>query len=179
MKFRFFAAAVATFISAQAMAAGDINSVLPSIKALAANPTVVAAVKAQNSKGLTLDAIKGLDTAWIEQKGKIPEADALMANESAGVLKQAEGANPAFKESILTDNQGANVAISKLTSDYWQGDEPKFVNAFADGAGKDYIARPKKDASTGEVIAQVSVPVMDGGKAVGTLTVGVDLNLIK
>ena len=38
--------------------AGTPNDVLPEIKAIAAKPEVIAAVKAQNAKGLTLDAIK-------------------------------------------------------------------------------------------------------------------------
>jgi hypothetical protein len=93
-------------------------------------------------------------------------------------LKTVEKSKPYFIETILTDNQGANVAITDLTSDYWQGDEPKFVKAFADGNGADYIARPKKDDSTGQVISQVSVPVMDGGVAIGTLTMGVNLKAL-
>lgn len=178
MKLRSVVGAFGAFVCLQA-SAGDINSVLPDIKALAADATVVAAVKAQNAQGLSMDAIKALDTAWIEQKGNVPEAAPMQSSEAAAVLKKAEASHPAFKESILTDNQGANVAISQLTSDYWQGDEPKFAKAYNGGTGADYIARPKKDASTGEVIAQVSVPVMEGGKAIGTLTVGVDLNLVK
>lgn len=159
-----------------AHAEGDANKVLPDIKKLASDPVVVSAVKAQNTKNLSMEAIKALDDKWIAAQGKVPEAGELMGNAAAKMLKAAETAKPYFKECILTDNKGANVAISELTSDYWQGDEPKFSNAFADGKGSDYVARPKKDASTGQVIAQVSVPVMDGGKAIGTLTVGVDLN---
>lgn len=95
------------------------------------------------------------------------------SNAAAKVLAKIQQAKPYLVEFILTDNQGANVAITGMTSDYWQGDEPKFSNAFANGKGEIYIARPQKDKSTGEVISQVSVPVMSNGKAIGTLTVGV------
>lgn len=158
--------------------AGDIKSVLPEIKQMASNPAVVSAVKQANSKGTSLDSIKAMDDKWKAASGNIPEAQEMMTNEAATALKTAEASNTAMKESILTDNQGANVAISALTSDYWQGDEAKFVKAFAGGSGKDYIARPKRDDSTGTIISQVSVPVMDGGKAIGTLTVGVDIKAI-
>ena len=66
-----------------------------------------------------------------------------------------------------------------MTSDYWQGDEPKFTNAFTNGKGNTYIARPQKDKSTGEIISQVSVPVMSDSKAIGTLTVGVRPDKLK
>jgi hypothetical protein len=166
------------FFNLTAQAEADPAKALPDIKALAADPTLVEAVKAQNAQNLSMEFIQKLDEKWIAAAGKLPEAEAQMSNKAAKVLKAAEKAKPYYKECILTDNKGANVAISELTSDYWQGDEPKFSNAFADGKGKDYIARPKKDASTGQVIAQVSVPVMDGGKAIGTLTVGVDLTTL-
>ncbi len=155
--------------------ASDVSAVLPKIKEIAANPAIVAAVKEGNNKKLSLDAIKAIDEKWKSTSGNLPEAQATQSNEAATVLKTAETNNPSFKESILTDNQGANVAITALTSDYWQGDEPKFTKAFAAGKGEDYVARPKRDDSTGAVIAQISVPVMDAGAAIGTLTVGVDI----
>jgi hypothetical protein len=166
-------------LSASALAvAGSAKDVLPEIKTLAANPDVVAAVKAQNSKGLGLDAIKALDSKWIAAAGNLPEAKAMLEHPVSVSFKATETAKPYFVEAILTDNQGANVAMSSTTSDYWQGDEPKFVKAFADGKGDDYIARAKKDESSGAVVSQVSVPVMDGGKAIGTLTIGVNVQAL-
>ena len=47
-----------------------------------------------------------------------------------------------------------------------------------DGVWDDYIARAKKDESSGAVISQVSVAVMDGGKAIGTLTIGVNVQAL-
>ena len=157
---------------------GTPNDVLPEIKAIAAKPEVIAAVKAQNAKGLTLDTIKATDSKWIATAGGLPEGKAMMDSGTSKALLAAEKAKPYFTETILTDNQGANVAISSMTSDYWQGDEPKFVKAWADGKGDDYIARAKKDESSGAVISQVSGPVMDGGKAIGTLTIGVNVQAL-
>jgi len=158
--------------------AGSANDVIPEIKAIAAKPEVIAAVKAQNAKSLTLDTIKATDSKWIAAAGGLPEAKAMIESATSKALLAAEKAKPYFTETILTDNQGANVAISAMTSDYWQGDEPKFVKAWADGKGDDYIARAKKDESSGAVVSQVSVPVMDGGKAIGTLTIGVNVQAL-
>lgn len=44
--------------------------------------------------------------------------------------------SPEYAEIFVMDNQGANVAMSDKTSDYWQGDEDKFVRSFAGGEGK-------------------------------------------
>jgi len=158
--------------------AGAATDVLPEIKAIAAKPEVIAAVKAQNAKNLTLDTTKATDSKWIAASGGLPEAKTMLESATSKALLAAEKAKPYFTESILTDNQGANVAISSMTSDYWQGDEPKFVKAWADGKGDDYIARAKKDESSGAVVSQVSIPVMDGGKVIGTLTIGVNVQAL-
>ncbi|HQS57986.1 MAG: hypothetical protein B7Y56_06315 [Gallionellales bacterium 35-53-114] len=159
--------------------AKDVKDIVPEVVQAAANPAVVQAVKEQNAKGLTLAKIQETDKAW----SSATEPDAFMksftTNAAAKALASTEKSKPYLIEFILTDNQGANVAVTALTSDYWQGDEPKFTNAFADGTGKPYIARPQKDKSSGEVISQVSVPVMAGDKAIGTLTVGVRVEKLK
>lgn len=170
--------AILTLTTGSAVFAGTASDVLPEIKAIAAKPEVIAAVKAQNGKGLTLDAIKAVDSKWIAAAGSLPEGKEMMESPVSKSLLAAEKAKPYFTETILTDNQGANVAISSMTSDYWQGDEPKFVKAWADSKGDDYIARAKKDESSGAVVSQVSVPVMDGGKAIGTLTIGVNVQAL-
>lgn len=180
-KFQSFAkAGLATILLAtgSAVFAASANDVLPEIKAIAAKPEVIAAVKAQNAQGLSIDAIKAMDSKWIAASGGLPEGKAMMDSATSKALLAAEKAKPYFTETILTDNQGANVAISAMTSDYWQGDEPKFVKAYAEGKGADYVARAKKDESSGAVVSQVSVPVMDGGKAIGTLTIGVNVQAI-
>lgn len=163
--------------------AGSVKDIVPEVQAAAANPTVISAVKAQNAQGLTLAKIKDTDQAWlaVTKAGKPPTdfMKSYVSNAAAKALTGIEKSKPYLVEFILTDNQGANVAVTDITSDYWQGDEPKFANSYADGKGATYIARPQRDKSTGEVISQVSVPVMSDGKAIGTLTVGVRINKLK
>ena len=156
---------------------------IPEVVHAAADSEIVKAVKAQNAKGVTLDKIQELDKKWMETTDAAKEPTAFMesinSNTAAQVLTRIQKIKPYLVEFILTDNQGSNVALTGMTSDYWQGDEPKFTNAFADGKGNTYIARPQKDKSTGEIISQVSVPVMSDGKAIGTLTVGVRPDKLK
>ena len=157
--------------------AGDLKSVVPMVETMAANAAVVDAVASQNSQGMTLDAIKATDTEW-QAGGAAATVSANLENAAAAALKTAMADKPYLVEGILTDNQGANVAMTQKTSDYWQGDEPKFIKAWADGKGDVYISRPKRDESTGEVIAQISVPVRKDGAAIGTLTIGVVVDKI-
>jgi len=156
-----------------------VKDVVPEVVQAAANPEIVKAVKEQNDKGVSLDRIKELDKAWIGAKEPTAFMKSIASNAAAKVLAKIEKSRPYLVEFILTDDQGANVAITGMTSDYWQGDEPKFTNAFANGKGNVYIARPQMDKSTRETISQVSVPVMSDGKAIGTLTVGVRIDKLK
>ena len=153
--------------------ARDVKDVVPEVVQAAANAVVLKAVKEQNDKGVSLARIQELDKEWMGTKEPTAFMKSIASNAAAKALEKIEKTKPYLVEFILTDNQGANVAITGMTSDYWQGDEPKFTNAFANGKGVVYIARPQKDKSTGEVISQVSVPIMSDGNAIGTLTVGV------
>jgi hypothetical protein len=73
------------------------------------------------------------------------------------------------------DNQGANVCQNELTSDYWQGDEAKFEKSYNGGKGAIFVDEVEFDDSSQAYLCQVSVPVMDGDKAIGAITIGVDV----
>ena len=178
-----FVSILAGFMFAGSAFAKEVKDVVPEVVSAAANPIIVKAVSEQNAKGVPLAKIKEIDKSWMKTTEAHKEPTELMksfaSNAAAKVLAKIQDSKPYLVEFILTDDQGANVALTGMTSDYWQGDEPKFTNSFANGKGKTYIARPQKDKSTGEVISQVSVPVMSGGKAIGTLTVGVRVAKLK
>lgn len=78
-------------------------------------------------------------------------------------------------EVILMDNQGANVAISEITTDYWQGDETPFLSVF--GQQSDYfIDVVEYDQSTRRFQVKLSVPVADAqGSHSGALSIGIDV----
>jgi hypothetical protein len=180
MKTIFFIAGVlASSLFAGAALAREVKDVIPDVLEAASNPVIIKAVKEQNAKDIPLTRILQINKSWIDTTNSNKEPTEFMksfvANAAAKALTKIEFRKPYLGEFILTDNQGANVALTGITSGYWQGDEPKFTDAYANGKGNIYIARPQKDKSTGETISQVSVPVMSDGKAIGTLTVGVRL----
>ena len=153
------------------------------LKQWAAEPAFINAVKTQNAEGLSLDEIKRRDAAWRQAAGAKKENDLIKAclNHPVGEWlseKNKEGRGR-YPEAFLTDNQGANVAMSKATSDYWQGDEEKWTESFADGSGNVYYGQPELDESSRAMLVQVSVPVMDAGQAIGVLVVGIRFSSLK
>lgn len=151
-----------------------VTALVPEIKKWGENPVLVAAVKEQNAKGATIEQIQKRDKEWMATTGMDDQMKAIMKNAGAQELDKLEATKPYFFESILMDNKGANVSMTNKTSDYWQGDEPKFTNAFKVG-GVD-IGKSKFDDSAKAYLIQVSVPVVDAGKAIGALCVGINLD---
>ena len=78
-----------------------------------------------------------------------------------------------FNEIFLTDNQGANVTAYPATTDYWQGDEEKFIKSYNDGNGVVFVGPATFDKSTHVYAIQISVPVIYETKNIGVLIAGI------
>ena len=75
------------------------------------------------------------------------------------------------------NNQGANVAAYPPTSDYWQGDEEKFIVAFNQGKGQLLITPIFYDESAKTYASQVAAPVYNKEDvAIGVLFIGIKLS---
>ncbi|MEH6345413.1 MAG: PDC sensor domain-containing protein [Bermanella sp.] len=79
-----------------------------------------------------------------------------------------------FSEFILTDSFGALLASYPVTSDYWQGDESKFIMAVKNEGI--YISGPNWDESSKTYSFFVSLPVYQKGKVLGVLVAGLDVS---
>ena len=145
---------------------------------LGTEPVIVAAVKAENAKGKTLDQIKAMDKKWKATPGITDNMQALMDSECGRFLITVLDSQPYFAEIFVMDNQGANVAMTDKTSDYWQGDEAKFQKSYNSGTGSVFVDEVEFDDSAQAYLCQVSVPVKDGGKVIGAITIGVDVDQI-
>lgn len=143
------------------------------------DPVIVKAVKEQNAKGMTLDQIKAMDKKWTAYFGTSDFMKALIQSECGRLLQRIKKTEPYFAEIFVMDNQGAIVAMTEKTSDYWQGDEIKFKESFKAGKGAVYVSEVRFDRSSQAYLSQVSVPVKDGGKAIGVIVFGVDVDELK
>ena len=156
-----------------------IEDILPTLQEWGKDAELVAAVKEQNAKGMTLDAIKARDQSWRNEQGIDAEMQAMMESPAAVKMKSLEGTYPYLVELFLMDNQGANVAMTNKTSDYWQGDEDKWTESFNNGKGGLHIGEVEYDESVEADLIQVSIPVADGDTVVGAMTIGINLNVLR
>ena len=86
-------------------------------------------------------------------------------------------------EALLSNNMGTLVAMSQLTSDYWQGDEPKFnavvsnIRSGLTGLEAMYLSDIRYDASTSRFQVTVSAPVgpITDKLPKGVISLGLDI----
>lgn len=149
------------------------------LAALGSDPIIVEAVKAQNAKGMSLDSIQAMDQKWRNTPGIAPFMKALMESKLGKHLRELQDSQNYYAEIFVMDNQGANVGMTDKTSDYWQGDEANFRKSFSNGEGAVFVDEVEFDDPSQTFQAQVSVPVVDGEKAIGAITFGINVDMIE
>jgi len=152
-----------------------LDSEAKKLQAWSSDPAIIAAVKAQNAKRTPLAQIQKTDEQWIAGKAE-DVVKQVTTGACADRLRALVSASAAYAETFVMDDQGALVCATLKTSDYWQGDEAKWQRAFSSGKGALFIDRPKFDDSASTRLAQISVPVMEQGVAIGAITVGIAMD---
>ena len=137
----------------------------------AAEPTIVAAVKEQNSKG----PLAGMDNAtWKTTRRTDPAVKAFQASPAGQLLRtRVDGGAGTYNEAFLNGAKGEKVAFVEKTTSYIHAGQAKFDVPF--GTGKAWQGKPEFDDSSQTHAIQISVPVLADGKPIGVLVVGVNL----
>lgn len=164
--------AVASVAYAQLDAAvqAKVDARLKDLKAWAADPAVVTAVKAINTApaadvaGMTQDKWKGLSVLDPIVRGysKNPTAEFLKTKKDAAV-----------SEAFVSAADGTKVAFLTKPSNWSHKGKAKHDDPMA---GKSWQGAVEVDESTGLQQLQVAVPVLEGDKPVGSLVVGLSLS---
>jgi hypothetical protein len=150
-----------------------IETVLPHVS----NPLFLRAVRKQNERRLTMLKILELDKDWISSPPDSPFKKHVLSTECSEELRRIAAREKSVAEAFVMDNQGAVVGETNVTTDYWQGDERKWIDSYHKGTGAAYIAPAEFDDSANVVLQQVSLPVLDEkGRVVGAMTWGIVLD---
>ncbi|MDJ0946943.1 MAG: hypothetical protein QNJ30_26125 [Kiloniellales bacterium] len=146
-------------------------------------PVMISAIKAQNDRyaDLTQSQIDSMDIQWRTETvlSRKPLIKQVSGNPLSARLKELKAATKGVvTEIFVMDNRGMNVAISDVTSDYWQGDEDKWQKTFLAGAGTVFVDAVEHDASTDSFQSQLSMSIADPatGEVIGAITVGINVD---
>lgn len=148
------------------------------------DPDIIAAVNAQNATFAAISQadIDGFDREWRVEAGHRggPLIEELLSRQLSGWLKEKQKQSQGvISEIFVTDNHGLNVAQSVATSDYWQGDEAKFLRTYSIDSGSWFIAAPERDESNMLMDVQASIVIRDAkGGRIGMLVVTLRLDTL-
>ena len=141
---------------------------VPLARTIARDAAIRGAVAAQNLKGETPEQIKRKDAAWVANP-RDPMRQAVVQAPCSARLRDLVKDDGLVVEAFVMDAQGAVVCSVAETSDYWQGDEPKWQRTFVEGR-EAFVEDPAFDASSGTYAIQLSVPVSEETRRIGAVT---------
>lgn len=147
----------------------SVTAKIKEVKAWAADPVIVAAVKEYNAarppQAAAMDQAKWASTSVID-----PFVRGLTKTPAAQVLKTKRGG--AVAEAFLSGADGGKVAFLGKPTSWSHKDKPKHERPMS---GKTWQGDVEVDESSGLQQVQVAVPVLDSGKPIGSLVVGLSL----
>jgi hypothetical protein len=153
-----------------------VDGLMPELRRIATDPALVREVKRQNARRVPLDTVHKRDEEWRATPALTPIKRQVLGSPCARSLdRYQERWGRVMAEAFVMDNQGALVGATRRTSDYWQGDEPKWRESFNGGRGAELREKPFFDESSQAYVLQVSLPVKDGARVIGALTVSISL----
>ncbi|MEM7043959.1 MAG: hypothetical protein AAF543_14205 [Pseudomonadota bacterium] len=146
------------------------------------SPVLIEAIRKQNvdHARLTDADIDVMDKDWRKQakNGGGPLINGVLRRDASTYLSDRKNeTGDLITEVFVMDNRGLNVAASDATSDYMQGDEAKWKNTYARGAGQVFVDEVEFDDSSDTFQSQVSATIVDpaSGKAIGAVTFGINV----
>jgi hypothetical protein len=153
-----------------------VDRLMPELRRIASDPALVREVQRQNARRVPLDSVQQRDEEWRATPALTPLKRQVLASTCARSLERhREQLGRVMAEAFVMDNQGALVGATRRTSDYWQGDEPKWRESFNGGRGGELREPPFFDESSQSYVVQVSLPVKAGARVIGALTVSISL----
>lgn len=141
----------------------------------AGHAVIVKAVKEQNGKGPLADMD---NPKWKMMRRSDPVVKAFQDSPAGMLLKaKLDASGGLFSEAFLSGAKGEKAAFAEKTTSYIHAGQPKFDVPFT--TGKSWQGKAEFDESAQTYQIQISVPVVDGGKPIGVLVVGVNLTALE
>jgi len=151
---------------------------------MASDSAVLSAVAAGNSRYQRVQAetvaarLAEQDKLWATPQGAELVRE-VMDNPASVALRRNLFVDPSFLRITVTDRQGATVAATHKTLDYYQADEEYWQNIFVTGRGAVSLTDILYDDASKHYYIGVGVPVVDSANSlIGTLDALVDVSAL-
>jgi hypothetical protein len=147
-----------------------VDAKIKDAQAWAASPAIVNAVKAHNAN-LPADQAAMTQDKWKALSILDPFVRGFTRNEAGEFLKSKK--SEIVTEAFVSGADGLKVTFLNKPSGWSHKGKAKHDDPMA---GKTWQGTPEVDESTGLQQLQVSVPVLDGDKPIGSLVVGLSIS---
>ncbi|OUR97432.1 hypothetical protein A9Q84_13990 [Halobacteriovorax marinus] len=152
-----------------------IKNKIPELIKISNEPTIHQALINKDFKIDSLNEIKRLDSSWTSTLKITKFKNEVQKRRVSRFLKSTVlySNNKLYSELFLTGNNGVLIGAYPLTTDFWQGDEEKWIKSYNDGLCQIFIGPIEYDESSDRKAIQVSIPVVDQvGNCTGILIIG-------
>lgn len=126
---------------------------------LARVPEIRRAAAEGNTRPFDEAGTMEIDRQWAADSKTAGARSGLLASPASVFLIDVVRHDPIYREILVTDLSGRLVAASNITTDYFQGDEPWWVQSFDNGRGRVTVSDVRRDESAGVYAFEVAVPV--------------------
>jgi hypothetical protein len=147
-----------------------LDELMKQASELAKSPEIVAAVRDYNAKAAAGNQDMNQDK-WSKLTIMDPVVKELRSNATAKLLQSRKA--EVVSEAFVSGADGTKVGFLSKPSNWSHKGKPKHDDPMA---GKAWIGPPEKDASTGLSQVQFALPILDAGKPIGSLVIGVAVN---
>lgn len=155
-------------------------ALIKEIRDWANKPVVWLTVEERNREHASLDQAKidALDKQWRAERKSTdqPLITAVLSNPLSEYLTRIQARSVGlYTEIFVVDDKGLNAGQSSITTDYWQGDEAKWQKTFLVAPDAVFIDKPEFEKKTGTWRAQVNMTLAKDNKAIGSISVEINL----
>ncbi|HVI08722.1 MAG TPA: hypothetical protein VND65_10555 [Candidatus Binatia bacterium] len=144
-----------------------LNAKIKQLDSLSTDPQVVSAVKAYNSAARSAEEKEMTNEKWHSLTLFDPFVRAIGKNSLSEYLKTKR--DDTVSKIFVSGADGGKVAFDAKTEHWTHKGMPKHEVPMS---GKTWVGTVKLDDSTGLQMIQVGLPVMDGGRPIGSIVFG-------
>jgi len=181
-KFRLSAAlvllicAVAGFAQAPPEIKAKMDAKIKQLTLLSTDPEIVNAVKAHNATPATAEALAMTNETWHNLSVLDPFVRATARTPLSDYLKAKKNGDDTIAKVFVSGADGSKVGFDAKTEHWTHKGLPKHEIPMS---GATWIGPVKVDDSTGQQLIQVGLPVLDGGKPIGSVVVGLRVDKLR
>jgi hypothetical protein len=164
-----FISSVAGFGQAPPEIKAKLDAEIKQLESLSTDPEVVNAVRAHNATPASAEAMAMTNDKWHSLSVLDPFVRAAAKTPLSDYLKAKKKSDETIAKIFVSGADGFKVGFDAKTEHWTHKGLPKHEVPMT---GETWIGSVKVDDSTGQQLIQVGLPVLDAGKPIGSIVVG-------